>query len=942
MGRHPEPQFTTTGTYDYYLTSVCQDYDDNDYTTLTRLHPLQRAVRIAKMAATSTIVLSSSPCGSAIAITPPHGKPVAMSSSPSLPSPSQLFSSMHLRFPSRSRAVSIFKDPVVGFASASTLLRQARGADEPESPSGAKRMGLSAGSEMKDTGNIPAKLRKGKGAKEKNGKEKVVKDKKPVFKTPGLLQDDDTNPAQPDTVDVGPNHPPKASKDDGPAVMKPRKKKNKEEGDGQTKIKQAKVTKPGAAKSIGKPKKPATTTKKAKESVVNTSKVPVSTQDSDLQAREEFRELCLEKAIPIRRDWTPVRDTVQNITTVANIEGFTGSALLQDAPSTNALPNARFGKLVSDFGFAQPDEGTATMLEAIRPMNGEALIKRRKIELVNEMSALPPAEKNRRTKSPKKLQTVTAKATAPFMPIESLETPSLLQYFGATLAGPEDLLSGQVNKSGTPVTTMGKPPARRTTKAKPVMVKTKKAIQPILLSPESAMKTAKDQELVFGTSSQLAREDSPMFLKDIQQAMKESESIEGNWASSQPSAKFKPYNSLALMQSRNLWSIASRDLEGSLLDAEVVDLSETPKLQKTVSQLPPPPVVSDLLAARPRQTESERIEAEVTSNTLKLDLESTPGLQQQVAEPELVMPRSVAEAALRKRPKSRSPVKKSVAAKPAPDKMPNYKGFTDIQLRKAVAAYGFKSIKKREAMIVLLEQCFESKVAMALQEVPVNANLPQAQPDHANNESPKKCSPAKKRGRPPKVSSSTTAADSDKKNDVPAKKPRGRPRKDLTAMTPPPKRKRKATSPTRAQAETAALAADDIYDSSPPTPSPPRRRSPPKSPAQLRLSQTAGTTTTIVNAATTSGQKLLFESMTRAITTFPPTHDPRSLTFYEKMLMYEPVVLEDLAVWLNAEGLGRVGEDNEVSPAQVKEWCEERSICCLWRENLRGGSRGRW
>ena len=60
------------------------------------------------------------------------------------------------------------------------------------------------------------------------------------------------------------------------------------------------------------------------------------------------------------------------------------------------------------------------------------------------------------------------------------------------------------------------------------------------------------------------------------------------------------------------------------------------------------------------------------------------------------------------------------------------------------------------------------------------------------------------------------------------------------------------------------------------------------------------------------------------------------------MLMYEPIILEDLTAWLNTEGLNRIDEDNEVSPEQVKAWCEGRSVCCLWRENLRGGARARW
>jgi len=57
------------------------------------------------------------------------------------------------------------------------------------------------------------------------------------------------------------------------------------------------------------------------------------------------------------------------------------------------------------------------------------------------------------------------------------------------------------------------------------------------------------------------------------------------------------------------------------------------------------------------------------------------------------------------------------------------------------------------------------------------------------------------------------------------------------------------------------------------------------------------------------------------------------------ILLYDPIVLEDLAAWLNTKGLGRVGVDEEVGAEVVKEWCEGRSVCCLWRQG-RNGKRG--
>ena len=87
--------------------------------------------------------------------------------------------------------------------------------------------------------------------------------------------------------------------------------------------------------------------------------------------------------------------------------------------------------------------------------------------------------------------------------------------------------------------------------------------------------------------------------------------------------------------------------------------------------------------------------------------------------------------------------------------------------------------------------------------------------------------------------------------------------------------------------------------------------------------------------------------------------------------MYDPIVLEDLTAWLNKQGLRiprkapavkgirkekgkkvKEPQKNEVNKAQVvdkeleiwmvQKWCEEKSICCLWREGLRGGVKSRY
>lgn len=772
------------------------------------------------------------------------------------------------------------------------------------------------------------------------------KDKVPVFKKPRVM-----NEKRAENVQEQVTHTTAvqlASTLQNANILPPkknRKKKNKEEGEVQTRIKKTKITKPGAMKSG---KKAASSTKKSKQSVPEPLKPPASTQEEDLRAKEEFRDLCLERAITRRKEWTPCKDTTPDTTLLEDFDKSVDPEIRADTPLANEPLIARFGNLLGDFGFTQKEDSSAVNFKTIRQGKGEAMARKRKIEFVNGVTAPRVSEKPKRSRSPKKKpQTITEKATAPFAPAKSMAAPSLLQYFGAPATETMDHGKGATENLDTSVTVGPKPPSKKSAASKPKTSKAKKPVQkqPVLLSPEAAMKSASDQELMFGTSSQLAREDSPTFIKDLQQAMKESEStMEQKQTLAEdyefldlPSGRSRLSNVRAIMASKSLWSAASRDTDGALIEVETVNLADTPKPIPAVTERTYAPKMPALL--KPQLKAEDSIPpntGETVSIAPKLKSDDVADLQQQLEESDSLMPRSVAEAALRNRPKNKSPGKKTAVTKSTTNQMPNYEGFTDVQLRKEVASYRFKPIKKREAMIMLLEQCWKSKMSMALQEVPGNLSLPQHVVENNNTEASMQKSPPKKRGRPPKTSDLAAAT----ADNAPPNKPRGRSKKDPTVTT-PRKRKRKSKA---ALSEALVSAADDeIYDSSPPTPSPLRRRSPPKSPGQLELSQPLENSGT--NATTTlkdRSRAFLLAQITKAVTTFPPTHDVKNLTWYEKMLMYDPIVLEDLSAWLNTEGLGSVGEDDEVWPGLVKEWCEERSVCCLWKENLRGGAKDRW
>lgn len=889
----------------------------------------------------ATCVLSSSPSCSPIAITPPHAAAAPMSSSPGLPSPSLLVSKMGPSLVSGSRATPIPTDAVTGFASASTLLLREGSIDETGSPSATKRPRILKRYDLQNDGTVttPPKRPEGEQAKV------------PAFKKPRVLHEKLPEPVQEKVTGTAVVRSAESAENaDILAPKKSRKKKNKDGNEAQTTIKKTKIIKPGAMSSG---KKSVASTKRAKEGVSTAVRPPASTQEEDVRAKEEFRDLCLEKAITRRKEWTPCKDTAPAQALANDVEKSLEPKLVVDTPSANEPPIARFGNLLGEFGFSLKRADSLVTCESTRQGNGEAIVKRRKIEFVNGVPAPQVSEKPKRGKSPKKKpQTVTEKATAPFAPAKAMDPPSLLQYFGASTT--DESVVAAKGATDTPITSMRtgrQSPAKKTATSKPTKTRMKRSVQkqPILLSPESAMKTASNQELVFGTSSQLVREESPTIIRDLQQAMKESESTveqKQSWAKDYdfldlPSGKSRSSSVQAIMASRSLWSAASRNIDGSLVEVETVNLADTPKPPCKMAKSAAITRYSGAPESQLRSNENveKSHESQGVSMVPKLGLDATPTIQQQLQVPESFIPRSIAEAALRDRPKSKSPVKKASAAKGATNQMPNYEGFTDVQLKKEVSSYGFKPIKKREAMLKLLEQCWQSKMSIALQEVPANVSLPQPVKETNKTDMLEQSSPSKKRGRPPK-SPDPIATNGAEDDNAPLKKPRGRPKKDPTATT-PPKRKRKAIP---ALSEAIVSAADDeIYDSSPPTPSPPRRRSPPKSPDQLPLSLPLGTTTNTANTAAKKQDRAhLFSQITKAVTTFPPSHDPKCLSFHEKILMYDPIVLEDLTVWLNTEGLGKIGEDDEVGPALVKEWCEARSICCLWRENLRGGARDRW
>ncbi|KAL8797067.1 MAG: hypothetical protein Q9195_000838 [Heterodermia aff. obscurata] len=834
----------------------------------------------------------------------------SMPSSPPLPSPSQLLSRKISSTTSAMERSSLAKEAVVSFKSASSLLRRSQSADESTcTPNNEEK--VAEASPVIPSAEEPIVKKTRRPAKDKKEPMKVKNSKASATKVTSARR-------------TSKNHVPSADIDSitvivaGRVIAEPRDKKRREPA--QTKIKKSKVTKVG---SVNGPFGDSELKSKARRS----SKIDKEFTEPLVKLKEaaplacmESQDLCSDDVVRRRSSWTPVKDTGNGSTIINSERAQTQGLLDQDTPVISKRIN-NFENLAGDYGYTHSSASLKESSKVSRNSTGEALTKRRKIELITT-SICPPSEPNKtaRSKSPrKKPQTITAKATAHFVNLDTPPASNLLQYLAPDTAiklvdrhVDHQPMEKKKRRSTTKSTSKAKANSSRTTKA------SRQA--PILLPPDKALEKATEQELLFGTSSQLARDDSPTFIRELQQAMRESESLvadspqvmgEGVTASF-GSGSTNGSNLSLFTASRSLWSAATRDLDGSLQEAEVIDLSKTPRpppSYRTTDRSVEPPAPIQKIQTSPKAS-GTTVSADGWTNID--DIASPEHQQQQESEPNRVLHKSLAEAALKNRPKSRSPVKKSKHrdTRPKPPGMPNYEGFSPSELVKQLTAYGLKAPKGREKQITMLESCWESKNRTALQQLEPNVNKPQQKADLSGDldvtAKPTNASPAKKkRGRPPKQVEETTTQNQNEspRKPSPGSKPRGRPKKESTEQKTPTKKPakppRKPTSPSPPASKPPP--SEEIPDSDDPETTP---RAPPPLPEDfLPLSSPPPTTLTPTT---------LLRKITEAITTYPPTHDMHNPTFYEKILLYDPIVLEDLAAWLNTEGLRRVGVDEEV------------------------------
>jgi hypothetical protein len=663
------------------------------------------------------------------------------------------------------------------------------------------------------------------------------------------------------------------------------------------------------------------------------------------------------KALPRRADWTP---TKENDTTA-----------LVDASSPRV---AALIALAASYSFQAPEHGPGN---SCRPEIAHGPTKRRKIEPLGNVipsraassskaSARPkPRAKGVTTKkpksAPKKAKTITDLVTAHHSS-GGKPTSAMAGFLVATQADAE---SRQTTDADGRIEV-----GIRLSKAKD----TKKGRRTKLLSPNSAVKTFEQQETIFGSASQLWKDEPVVRVALSSDPVSPSRTQAMSIESVTPAKSY-------FVGRRNLWGAADRDEENALLHVDAIDLLDTPAAHPTPKEVTKVTqsgglgtfdgqrkLAADPVGNLPALTARER---NATSQVVDVDDFSSPAARVQAGyesggdnglDPDLVRSnasetqRQVAPQVARN---LNDVVVSSRKSAQAPDKAkPNYPGMHTTELQKMIKGYGFKAIKSRQKMIDLLDKCWVEQEARRLaklhapqptQHEPLKhseiiSNVhdlssrpvpkPKGKRTRKNDKLTSDATPKSRVPKPPKKKAATDA-----KADEKPKKPRSKKAKnDAGDEQPASKSVVEVEEATGATGQMLVDNADDQMAKAPPS--------------VLSLSQTAGEQPTHPALVRHSSKEpadnaihhldireqihaaILFQSENAALDS--DRDHIREPTWHEKILMYDPIVIEDLARWLNAEGLNNIHEDREVSLIKVRDWCESSGICCMWKGGWRG------
>ncbi|KAI5787664.1 hypothetical protein DFH27DRAFT_574267 [Peziza echinospora] len=671
----------------------------------------------------------------------------------------------------------------------------------------------------------------------------------------------------------------------------------------------------------------------------NNEKLPLPDRTSTLEVQIP--------AVPPRRfDWTPVKNSNTPIVLDSSPTISPDGGNASPAHAENTLIGA-FGKVIGSFHYkenlskagttiAKPSAPligtTKRCIKVLEKPNGTRLVSTVSTES-DDTASNPPLKKGK-----KKAQTITDLATAKFRTADNTNSAESSIDVSAVEAPP-------VKKTRAPrkpkETVATKAPAKRKRATKAT-----KNIEPeaTLLSPGSAINRVNQQEVVFGSLSQLAKDDDDTQLSS---PLAPASGGSNSWAYTSQNPRladlatirshhnsqhndidleFEAFEELLASDTepntplnnrpqrrKVLWDASSRDAHGGLMDIEVIDLSKTPKTIEALSQ-------SDTFGFE-KEVEDERTNIEIQPEG-PVDTDSFPHSYQ------------IPDSLPRKRAKSQSPcaaeersntvTQPKTSDKPGSDascddlEVPDFEGCTTAELAQNVAKFGFKPLKKREKMIALLEECWRSQHTQKLNQKSelFDKIAPSIKRKGKGKEAPQNIE---------KLPSTFNNAEEIDTELVGAKLTQSRTSK-ATAIPGSPKRKRKLG----VEKEDKLL----------PSPEPIKKRNTTRS-VSPTLTKRAGrkrSRSPLHKQAPPVNEidAKIFEAI------LAEKNKKTEQSWRYKMLMYEPIVIEDFTVWLNVEGLGLVGVDDEVSPEVVKSWAEQRGVANVWKETNKGLERSRF
>ncbi|KAM3434497.1 hypothetical protein NHJ13734_005972 [Beauveria thailandica] len=553
--------------------------------------------------------------------------------------------------------------------------------------------------------------------------------------------------------------------------------------------------------------------------------------------------------------------------------------------------------------------------------DGSIFRKRKLIDAVSMRSgqgpsvAPEPAIVKKKAASKKKPRTITGLATAAYK-LASQPDP-----------GPEEenQTRPSITEAQVATTTSTNAPAKktrkRTSKAPKKTRKKDSPPKPILLSPSAALRQVANQDFLFGTSSQLAQEQSPGFLRDLARAMKHSNEIDHVSLST-------PINSDAIEPPearRSLWDAAARDEAGDVFDLGIQELAQKSQdLPSLEAQADPFGYVKE--ASPPGEDSFLSL-----SDALK---------PQEVLDEKNQTPKPPRRESCSQDAGPMPPVPTSANLPPRP----KFELYTDAQLASAVSSYGFKNVRQRVARIALLDKCWQGRNQNGAVSGARSASTLAGQSTRSSVKSGRAKSPVKAPARP--ESSLVSASQpqepppSAQQPISPPKRPRGRPRKSpapapslmesaslcAAALLHPGSTTLAPSTPKRRKAKSSKLVVEipdsesdaDALDSLSASPSSvPDEMPSPSQGVDLSLSMDQDAELSI--AVTTSEKPASFEYITKSVTSAPRSRDVSQPSWHEKILLYDPIIIEDLTAWLNCGPLTRAGYDDEVSSGEVKK-----------------------